>query len=62
MKTQRITKKQMAELETTFRGIMSNLGSVPTLDQVKAEADVPSHIADAWWAGDFAAGNSGDPT
>jgi len=59
--TKRITKSQMNELETTFRGIMSNLGSVPTLDQVKAEADVPSKVADAWWAGNFAAGSS-DPT
>jgi|GEM_PF-2576440 len=62
MKTKRITKSQMNELTTTFQGIMSNLGRVPTLEQVKAEADVPSHIADAWWAGDFEAGSSDDPT
>ena len=56
-----MTPRDRHELETTFRGIRECLGRVPTLDQVKAEADVTCQTADEWWAGHFEAGSS-DPT
>lgn len=57
-----IAAKQFNEIDGTFRGLVSALGEVPTLDQLKAEAAVPEALVEAYWSGDYTTNARRDPT